>query len=114
MMASYMLAPALPKKWFPSGINSKITKIMEIVCAHYTIGRRELFMKRRFRHIVVPRQICHLMLYKYGDLSVCEIANMFNSHHTTILHSWTTIENQCFSDPDIKKQVREIENKILS
>lgn len=77
-----------------SATKSKIDIIIEQVCIHSKIAKKEIFLLRRLADSVKARQIAFYLLYKYTDLSYREIGAMFGGKdHTTIIHGINKVES---------------------
>lgn len=116
MKSSYTIAPGLPKGTLVKvqDTNSRRDKILEVICGYFQVNLDQLKAKTRQRHVVLPRQVAMVMLRKHTHLGIVKIGRFFLRDHTTVLHSSTTVINLCYTDPEIKRQVDEVENKILS
>jgi hypothetical protein len=68
-------------------IKSKIDIIIDQVCLHSNVDKKEIFLLRRFHESVKARHIAFYFLYKFTNLSYNEIGRMFGGKdHTTIMH----------------------------
>jgi len=114
MTISAYAIPGIDVKKKMSNPNFRRGKIIDVICSYYQLSETALFTRRRYRRIVFPRQVCHVMLKKYTHLNVVEVAKMFKMDHTSIINSWKVVRNLCETDEEIKKQIIEIENAILS
>jgi chromosomal replication initiator protein len=87
-----------------------IDKILDSVCVFFDIDKESVKSKRRFREIVICRQsYCHIAKYN-TQASLKGIGKIIGGrHHTTVLHSLTTIDNELFSN----KRFRETYDELL-
>lgn len=93
---------------------SRKGRIIESVCSYFSISFHKLLTKRRYKELVLARQIIIYFLRKHLGLSWTEIGKVFNRDHTTAIHSFTSVRDYFDTDEWFRKQVMEIENKILS
>jgi chromosomal replication initiator protein len=113
-VTSYMSLPGLKP-----GVKFKGDKdpnnIINIVCESLYVPVEKAKSIHRKREWVVARQLSMFLIRKHTDLSFKATAELFGGRdHTTAIHSIQTVNNLCDSDPDFKKLVLFIENKILS
>lgn len=84
-------------------------KIITEVKNYYGV---DIFLRSRKRSICTPRQVCMFLLNKMSDMSLVEIGDIFSMDHSTVVNSMKTILDLCDSDPEIKRQVSELETKL--
>lgn len=88
--------------------------IEEKVCDIYRIPKENLFIRKRYRIIVVPRQMCMYFAIKYIPSESLKTVGIHYGgfDHTTVMHSIKSIKNLIDSDPEIKTRAKIIENHI--
>lgn len=75
------------------------------VSSFYGIDRKILFMKKRNREIVTPRQMCHTLAYALTKNSLSFIGTQMGSvDHATVLHSKKAINNLIATDTKIRNE----------
>lgn len=92
---------------------SRIDIIIDYVCEQYKIKKESLFLDRRFREIVVPRQIVFYLLKKYTFITLNEIGRMFRGKdHTTIMYGIRKVEDYKSCDEKFRAILSAIEYNI--
>ena len=100
---SYRMAPGI-------GIQQNYDTVEFIksrVSEFFGIPKEEIYIKRRFRHIVWPRQITARLIREHTSLSLEKIGREIGGHdHATVKHAITTVGNIISID---KKEARNYE-----
>ncbi len=100
----------------PTGAAAQVTlqKIVDVVTAHYGVKLSELQSKRRHRSISEPRQACMWLARKRTRFSLQEIGMFFGGRdHTTVMHGITIVDQRLKVEPDFKRQIESLEEKVL-
>lgn len=80
--------------------------IKSILEYQFKISREQIFMQRRFRTSVIPRQISHVIARKYTCLSLNEIAYEFgNKSHATVMNSIKVIGELTSYDKSLRSKL---------
>jgi len=88
-------------------------KIIETVCAYYTIKQSDLKGKRRLKEIVRPRQITMYLLRNLTDLPLTQVGELLGGRdHTTILHGVAQVEKLIQENIQVREQVGVIKQQI--
>ena len=89
--------------------------VIEKVSKHYQISIEDLLGPKRDKDIVVPRQVAMYLLREELKLSYPKIAReLGRKDHTTALHSVEKMVNELDTNPDIKKSIIEIKEKLYA
>ncbi len=97
----------------PKHLSSKM--VIEKVSKHYQISLDDLIGPKRDKDIVVPRQVAMYLLREELKLSYPKIAReLGRKDHTTALHSVDKIHNEIDINPDIKKAINDIKEKLYA
>ena len=97
----------------PKHLSSKM--VIEKVSKHYQISLDDLTGPKRDKDIVVPRQVAMYLLREELKLSYPKIAReLGRKDHTTALHSVDKIHNEIEINPDIKKAINDIKEKLYA
>jgi chromosomal replication initiator protein len=89
--------------------------VIEKVSKHYQISLDDLIGPKRDKDIVVPRQVAMYLLREELKLSYPKIAReLGRKDHTTALHSVDKIHNEIEINPDIKKAINDIKEKLYA
>jgi chromosomal replication initiator protein len=83
--------------------------IKKVVANFYGISIEEMCGKRRDRHIVFPRQVAMFIIREETASSLPAIGQAFGGRdHTTVLHSYEKIVQDCQDDPRVSQEVAKI------
>ena len=108
--------PAL-KEIFSSIQRKQITAelIMQTVSDYYGLTMEDLTGPTRKREITVPRQIAMYLTREMTGMSLPQIGNVFGGRdHTTVLHSYKSVEANMASNTDVKAVVEDIKALVKS
>ncbi|MCI5839294.1 MAG: chromosomal replication initiator protein DnaA [Peptoniphilaceae bacterium] len=86
--------------------------IKKTVAENYDITVSDLEGKSRRKEIVNPRQIAMYISRRLTNDSLVKVADQFNRDHTTIMHSYDKIETQINEDPEFKREIENLIQKI--
>ena len=89
-------------------------KVIESVCQAFDISFKRLHTTKRHKPLAISRNLIFFFLRKHTSMTWLEIGSVFKRDHTTAIHGYTAIKNYFETDEVFRKQVMEIENKILS
>lgn len=109
------LCEAALKEIFDQRIHRQITVelVMQTVCDYYSITMNDLTGPTRKREITTPRQIAMFLSRELTGLSLPQIGTVFGGRdHTTVLHSYKTIEAGIKSDPSLSSVIDDIRHLI--
>lgn len=88
--------------------------IIELVCETFKISRDILLSKKRTREIAQARQVAMYLCKKHTKIPLNSIgAALGGKNHATVLHACKTIPNLMDTDKAIKKQIEDIERKLI-
>jgi chromosomal replication initiator protein len=83
--------------------------IKKVVATFYGISLEEMVGKRRDRHIVFPRQVAMFIIREETATSLPAIGQAFGGRdHTTVLHSYEKITQDCQDDPRVSNEINKI------
>jgi chromosomal replication initiator protein len=90
-----------------------VQMIMDAVTSFYSVKLSDLQGKRRHKSIAFPRQVSMFLARKHTRYSLEEIGGYFgNRDHTTVLHAVRTVDGDMKADPEINRQVNQIEATV--
>jgi hypothetical protein len=93
-------------------IDKSLKRIKKTICLYFNINEEDVDKKTRKRKIVVPRQIAHYIALLNTKHSLTDIGKEIgNKNHATVLNSKKTINNLIDTDPDFKKELKNISQK---
>jgi chromosomal replication initiator protein len=88
-------------------------KVIEEVIDFFEVKKKDLLGKRRFKELVLPRQLTMYLLRHELNLSFPQIADVLNKKdHTTIIHGCEKIEKKLQKDKRLKKEFDIVKEKI--
>jgi chromosomal replication initiator protein len=91
-----------------------VQQILDAVIAFYNVRLSDLQGKRRHKSIAFPRQVSMFLARKHTRYSLEEIGGYFgNRDHTTVLHAVRTVDGDMKQDPEIARQVNQIEATVV-
>jgi len=84
-------------------------KMIDVICGHYSIGRRALLGKTRSRMIARPRQILMYLLRTELGLPLEEVGRLVGGRdHSTVLHGVDKITQLASNDVQIREDILSI------
>ena len=87
-----------------------VQHIIDAVTKYYGVKVSDLQGKRRHKSIAFPRQVCMYLARRHTRYSLEEVGGYFGGRdHTTVLHAVRTVDEDVKADPEIAKQVGQIE-----
>ncbi len=87
-----------------------VQNIIDAVTKYYGVKTSDLQGKRRHKSIAFPRQVCMYLARRHTRYSLEEVGGYFGGRdHTTVLHAVRTVTEDVAADPEIAKQVGQIE-----
>lgn len=88
-------------------------KTMAMVAEYFQLKKDDLAKKSRGRDLMLPRQIAIYLIKSDFNISWAQLGRMFGGRdHTTIMHSREKIEKELVRNPEIKRLVTEIREKM--
>ncbi len=91
-----------------------IDAIKRAVCQHYGISNTDIMSDHRHRKVVRPRQVAIYLCRKHTTRSYPEIGRKFGGRDwTTCIHARRRVEEMISSNPEIAKDVAELEEFLL-
>ena len=90
-----------------------IQQILDAVTKFYAVRLSDLQSKKRNKSIAFPRQVCMFLARKHTRYSLEEIGGYFGGRdHTTVLHAVRTIDDDISQDPEVARQVTQIDGEL--
>jgi chromosomal replication initiator protein len=90
-----------------------IDDIQKLVSDHYKVRIPDLKSKTRTRPLVVARQVAMWLVKKHLDRSLVDIGRSFGGKdHTTVMNALRRIEDALNKDPEIKRDIEDLEGRI--
>lgn len=90
-----------------------IHDIQKTVGEHYNVKLEDFKAKKRTKSVAFPRQIAMYLSRELTDFSLPKIGNEFGGRdHTTVIHAHEKISKLLQTDPQLKRQVKEIQNQL--
>lgn len=89
-----------------------VEEIMRVVTEYFQLESQDLTSKSRTSSIAFPRQIAMYEARKQTNLSLVAIGRSFFRDHTTVMHAVDKVKLKIKEDPQVKKDVQNIERKF--
>ena len=93
-------------------LSVKISRVIEGVCDKYGVEETDIRSKKRTSDITWARHVTVYILRKKTDMSLQDIGAELKRDHSTILHSYNTIENEIKTNPPFAAEINELMNEI--
>jgi chromosomal replication initiator protein len=92
-----------------------IETIQKVVANVFNVKISDLKMKRKYKGLVLPRQVAMYLSRKLTDASLLEIGEKFGGKdHSTVLHSIKKVETKMAQEPTFKETVENMKGRIKS
>ena len=92
-----------------------IERILAVVCEHQSIELERLNSTERTRSVAQARQIAMYLAKQHTKAPLTTIgASIGGRNHATVLHSCKAVTNLIETDKAFRRQVEEIEKKVLA
>jgi chromosomal replication initiator protein len=89
-----------------------LTKIKKTVCQYYKISTQELISNSRQKRILLPRKIAIYLAKQHLNLSLIELANGFNRHHSTIINALNATTKEIKKQTILTNEIKYLSQKI--
>jgi chromosomal replication initiator protein len=92
-----------------------IDTIQKVVATTFNIKIPDLKMKRKYKGLVIPRQVAMYLSRKLTDASLLEIGDKFGGKdHSTVLYSIKKVEEKISKEPAFKETIENLKSRIKS
>ena len=90
-------------------------KVVEAVARYFSIPVAEVTGTNRQANLVLPRQVAMYLLRAHLNISLLQIANIFNkSDHTSVIYSVNKIKTKIKNSPKSREEIGEIKERIFT
>jgi chromosomal replication initiation ATPase DnaA len=86
-------------------------KIKTAVGNVMSVSVDEIMSRKRNKPVALARQICMYYTYKIGN-NLVDTGEMFNRHHTSIVHAVRCVTSWREIDWEVKKIIEQVEDSI--
>lgn len=91
-----------------------IESIQKEVAQFYGLQPSDMYVKKRNKMVVFPRQIAMFLVRELTNYSLPEIGKAFGGRdHTTVMHACQKIENSSQKDPNLKYSIDQIKKRLM-
>ncbi len=97
-------------------VNREVTvdRILDVVSDYFEIPLDKICSSSRTRNVALARQSAMYLAKEYTKLPLSSIGSALGGRkHATVLHSYKTVVNMLETDKGFKKQIEDIEKRIL-
>lgn len=105
-----------PTYWSAPGIKISINAkmIIALVCKKKNLDIKDVLSKKRQRPLPDTRFLMFHLMKKFTKMSLKSIGqNVGGRDHSTVIHGLQSFQNMLDTDPEFKREVERIEQKIL-
>ena len=95
-------------------VTNSMAKIIKAVAEYYDVTIDSLKSKKRKQPFAYARQVAMYMCKMNTDETMERIGLEFNKDHSTVIYACNTIEKECKKNPELRKTINEIKDKIVS
>ena len=92
------------------GLEISTEKIQQTCCDVFDITLEQMLSKKRSRHLTEPRQLAQFIIRDLYFVTWQKIGKLFNRDHSTVMHSYGTIQLLLSYDRMLIKKFKEIIN----
>ncbi len=90
-----------------------VEEVQRLAADHFGVRMSDMKSTSRSKPLVTARQVAMYLIKKHLDKSLVDIGRAFGGKdHTTVINALRKIENQHHKNPDLKKDINELENRI--
>ncbi len=93
-------------------VNVTVDKIFSAVFNKYGVSREEIVGKKQNKEIVLARHVSIFMIRSITEMSLPNIAKIFNRDHSTVLSSVRWVERRLKTDPTFPVELSDIRKDI--
>jgi chromosomal replication initiator protein len=87
--------------------------VQRLAAEHFNVRLADMKSKNRSKPLVVARQVAMFLIKKHLDKSLVDIGRAFGGKdHTTVINALRRIQDQHHRNPDLKRDIQDIENRI--
>lgn len=94
-------------------IDVTIDKIFTAIFKKYNVSKELILGKQRTKHIANARHIAIYLIREITEMSLPNIAKIFDKNHTTILNSSEVISKRMMSDLMLAQEIDNLKKEIL-
>ena len=87
-------------------------RIISKVSQKYCISKEDIYSKKRSSDIALARHVCVYLLRKLSDMPYKQIGRLFSKDHSTIMHSFSTIEDEIQHNTQLEIEIKELIDEL--
>lgn len=108
---NYIIVPGLKRL----ETKDELEHIIKVVCKYFCVKREAVFSKCRMGSLTRARHILRWFIVKRLDLTLAETGNLWETDHTTIMHSRNVVSEQLLAKHpnEYKKHIENIKKYML-
>lgn len=88
-----------------------VREIVHICADEFLVGVRDLMARNRTSKVTLPRWVAMLMLRRHLSLTFCEIGEVLNKDHGTVMYGLRQLDGPCIRKADQEK-INRIDAKV--
>ena len=94
-------------------VSSTLDRVFITVSKKYGISKEEMIGPKRNKEIATARHACIYLIRQVTDMSLPNIAKVFERDHSTIISSLQKVEHRMQVDPDFLAELTEMKREIV-
>ncbi len=89
------------------------TEIIDVICAHFNLTKRDLQSEKRCQSLSIARQILIYLLRQYTIMNLNDIGNLLGGrNHATIIYAYNKISKLVISNEKMKTILKNVEKML--
>ena len=90
-----------------------VEEVQRLAADHFGVRLADMKSTSRSKPLLTARQVAMYLIKKHLDKSLVDIGRAFGGKdHTTVINALRKIDDQHHKNPDLKKDIQELENRI--
>lgn len=78
----------------------RLDVILDLVCRHFAVSRRDMLSDRRTGNLTIPRQTAWWLAHDLTPLSYPTIGRCVRRHHSTVMYGVSRAAERMAADPE--------------
>ena len=93
-------------------VSVTIDKIFAAVFKKYGIPREDIVSQKRNKEIAFARHVANYLIKDITEMSLPNIGQVFNRHHTTVISSVETINRKIIMDKNFELEIKALKKEV--
>jgi len=96
-----------------SGERTSTANILKSISLVTGVDFNSMVGKSRVRQVVLARHIAMYLIYRYNNLGLKKVGNMFMRDHSSVIHANKSVQDQMDTDKSYLETVEQIKENLL-